>query len=701
MATKTRPKRDAELSTRAPVRKHLLEVLNDVEEGFRNQRSRSDGLMDNWDAYNQKLGSNQFYNGNTEICTPYVQDAVNARKTRFTNQIFPKSGRYVDVITTDGEVPHATISLLDHYVRLARLRTVVMPALCVNGDVEGQYNVYVSWRKIDRSTVQREQVADQKDFPELGTHVEYTEDQETIEHPHAEVLHDADVLILPVTCDTVDDAIEQGGSVTILRRWSKAKIRDLISSGDIVKEEGELLIKAMKSVAANKAGQRDTGKDMADAIGVKAKGNHALIYETWTKVKVNGERQLCRVYFGGDNQVLGCKRNPYWCDRVPLITAAVQKVAGVVKGKPPVDGVLDYHILANDTINEGADTSHFSAMPIVMTDPLKNPRTATMVLGLAAVWETSPNDTQFAEFPELWRTALERAEAIKTQIFQTLGVNPSMMPQGTGGKQKRNQAEIANEQQVDILTTADAVTVIEEDVLNPLLRWFADLDHQFREKETLVAVFGELGVKAMMEAVEPIQAHHRWEFVWLGVEAARNAAAMQQQIAGMNVLNGIPPERYAGYELNLAPLIEQMAENLFGPRLAPLIFKKQSPITVDPQLENEMLDHGHVVNVHEADNDEEHLMAHMALAAQTGDMHGTIREHIGKHQKQLQKKQQAAMQQQMAQGGLPGVPGGGGPGVAGTPGGAQPGNPRMKGPPGMIHPDQMAAAGAPGMPRKM
>jgi hypothetical protein len=53
---------------------------------------------------------------------------------------------------------------------------------------------------------------------------------------------------------------------------------------------------------------------------------------------------------------------------------------------------------------------------------------------------------------------MNRALACQTQIFQTLGVNPAMMPQSPAATTKRNQAEIANEQAVDLLTTADAVT---------------------------------------------------------------------------------------------------------------------------------------------------------------------------------------------------------------------------------------------------
>lgn len=693
------PNRDAELSGRPAIRKRLVEIFADVEEGFVDQRNRSDDIMDNWDLFNCRLTDRQFYNGTSQIFMPYVHDAVNARKTRFTNQIFPRSGRYVDVTTTDGEIPHAEMALIENYVRKTKLRTEIMPALVKNGDIEGQYSVYVGWEQVTRHHTHRETVADQEGLPELGEHEEYISSTEKVGRPTVEVLHDADVLILPVTVDSVEAAIEGDGSVTVIRRWTKGRIRKAIADGDVVKEDGEALIKAMSK--KGNGDTRNTGKDMAESAGIKGGGAHALVYETWTRLKIEGEYRLCRAYYGGEKQILGCKLCPYWCDRVPVITAPVDKVAGVIKGRPLVSDVMDLQLFANDTINEGADTAHFSAMPIVMTDPTKNPRVGSMVLGLAAVWETSPTDTQFAQFPELWSSAIARAEAVKSQIFQTMGVNPSMVSQGTGGSQKRNQAEIANEQAVDILTTADAVTVIEEGILTPLVQRFAEYDHQFRDTDLTIRIYGELGVRAQMQEIPPLQMGNRWEFTWFGVEAARNAAQMQQQIAGINVLKGIPPDQYKGYQLNLAPVMEQMTESLFGPRLAPLIFVKQTPISLNPELENTMLELGHPVKVNEADDDVLHIQAHMLVAEQTLDPHGTFRDHIAQHMAQMEKKQSAVQQTEMLKG-VPGSPGGAGPGVAGTPPGAQVGQPHAaKGPPGMIHPDQMAAAGAVTMPRKM
>lgn len=696
--------RDEELSKRPKIREHLLKVFKDVEAAFVDQHDRSDDIMDYWDLYNCKLGGRQFYDGNSKIFVPIVKNAVKARKTRFINQIFPQSGRYVEVTTSDIDLPDEQMSLAEHYIRAGKMRTEIMPALVVAGDVEGQYSLYVGWEETVRHVTKRVE----KPFESDGLQFEEIDKSEDIEEeeirdggPKTEVINDNDIMVLPVTSDSIQEAISVGGSVTIIRRWTKAKIKQMKERELIDGAAAEVLLKNMtkKEPAPN----RDTPKEMADAAGIKvgAGDKFALVYETWTNLKVDGEWRLCVSYYGGQDQVLGSRLNPYWCDEVPLISVPVEKIAGSFKGRSLMADVIDMQVAANDACNEGADTGHFSAMPIIMTDPEKNPKVGTMVLGLASIWETNPNDTQFAKFPDMTESTLARISFAKNEIFQTLGVNPAMIAQSTGSKNKRNQAEIATEQQVDILTTADSVTVLEEGILTPWLQRVMAYDHQFRDRSLTIKQFGEMGMKANMQEIPPVQMNHRYEYRWFGVEQARNAQQVQQQIAMANVIKGIPPQLLPGYRLNMVPLVTRLCDNSFGHRLAPIVFEKIQGVTVPADFENQLMTQGFETPVHPDDDDQNHIQEHLQ-AAQEGDFHGMIRTHIMAHQQQMQQKAQAAQAAQNPQG-LPGAPGGAGPGVAGSPRpGAQPAGPRLiKGPEGMINPDRMAAAGAPGMPRKM
>ena len=482
-----------------------------------------------------------------------------------------------------------------------------------------------------------------------------------------------------------------------MRRWSKAKIRQLIRDGEIDKEEGQSLLQTMNAKKTEQYPNKQ--KAMADAAGVKYDAGKAiaLVYETWTKLKIEGERVICRIYYGGDKQILSVRRNPYWCDKVPILSAAVEKIEGSFKGVSKVKYVDTIQYAANDALNEGMDSAAYALLPIIMTNPEKNPRVGSMVMNVAAIWETSPEDTKFAQFPPLWKDAFAIVNSCKDQIFQTLGINPAMMPQQIMAPGKKpNQAMIANEQQVDILTTADAVTGIEGEILTPMLQWFIALDHQFRDKPMTIRAFGELGVQIEMEEIEPVQMDRRFEFRWFGVEAARNVQQMQQQMAAVNMLRGVPPTAFPGYELNLAPVISQLVENTFGPRLGAQIFTDiRKKLTLNPEFENGMLEAGYQLLPHPMDDDAQHVQVHMKQIQEGGDWHGTLRAHIIRHQMQMQQKSAAMVgqAQQMGQQQQPGAPGGAG--GQGPRQGAVPAQTRPQLPAGAIHQDRMHT----GMPR--
>lgn len=712
------PARDRDLLGRrgSKVRRKLDELRDNVRKGFEDQAERSDAIDDYWDCYNCIINANQFYNGNAEIYVPIVHDAIEARTTRFVNQLFPQSGRYVEAVTSDGSAPSELVALLDHYIRNARLKTQVAKALCRNGDVEGQYNIYVDWAEVERQIVSRETTSPRDPLTGAtmpGEEFEDIAEEDIIEGmPVFEVLHDADVLVLPATVDTIEEALSCGGSVTIVRRWSKAKIEQMIEAGAIREEAGEELKETMGKVAQNDHNQE---KSLAEHVGIRAKGKEAVVWETWTMLPLvseegkskglysdKGRPRLCRVFFGPEDVILGAKRNPYWNDRCPLLSCPAKKIAGVFKGESAVAKVATLQYEANDAVNQGADVANYSALPIVVRDPEQG--NGPLILNIAAIWEQKPESVKFMAFPDLTPRAISRVQYCLQAIFQTLGVNPAMLPQQTGRPgAKRNQAEVALEQQVDLLTTAEAVSVLEEGIFTPLMGWCVDLDYQFRDRPLTVRMFGEAGVRAQLEEVAPLQNRNGFEFRWWGVEQARNASQMQQQIAWLNVARGMAQDLQAqGFTLNPAPALEASAQGIFGARLAPLVLvDMRSKLTVDPEIENEMLLDGFEVTVHPLDDDPRHLQAHQMKLRETGDPHGTIRVHMQRHQQSMQLKLAAQMQQQMQQ-----QAAGGGPqqSRAGAPPrmGAQPAGPRLvKGPPGVIHPDQMARAGAPVMPRKM
>lgn len=711
------PGRDADLlgrrDARTPVRLHLDELFTAVAKGFEDQHRRSVAHENYWDCYNCETNGNRYYNGIAEIYMPIIHDAVEALVTRWVNQMFPSSGRYVEAIAADGSTVSSLIALLDHYIRQAKFQTHVAAPLVRNGIVEGQLNLYVDWNEIRRQIVSRETHGPRdpmtgQEMP--GEAIEDVVEEDVIEGmPVFEVLHDCDVLILPATADSVDEALAGGGSVTIVRRWSKAKIDKLAAAGVIRKDEAKILRDAMGKVAAE---NKDIEKHLLDHVHIKKGGKEAQVWETWTmlplkngKFNEDGEHRLCRVFYGPGRAQLGAKRNPYWNDRCPLLSAPLRKMAGVFKGPSLISYVDSLQYEANDAVNEGADAATLSAAPIITRDTSQY--NGPLVYNVGAVWDAPPDSLKMLTFPDLTPRAAIRVQMATQAIFQALGVNPAMLPQQTGRPgAKRNQAEVALEQQVDLLTTAIAVSILEEGIMTPAMAWAVDLDYQFRDRALTVRKFGELGKRAQMEEVAPLQNRSGFTFIWRGGNQVRqNAMMMQQGTAWLNVMRGLAPQlMQEGLQLRIGPIVEAQTQNIFGPELGAMsIVDQRAQLSIPQDEENKMLAGGFEVPVHPLDQDEQHIPVVMQFIQQTGDPHGVGRLHAQAHLKQRQMKAMAAVmqaaQQQMMGQQQPGAPAQGGAGQPQP--GAAPAGPRLvKGPPGMIPPDQMSRAGAMVPPRR-
>lgn len=688
--------RDAQLASLKEVKDQALKHYEAATKGFEDQTDRFSDICDYWDIYNCKLGAKQFYNGTSKVFVPIVHAAIEARKTRFANQLFPQSERFVECTAVDGKIPHEQIALLDNYVKLSKLKTDVIPALLRNGDIEGQYTVVVGWDSLERHVtrlVSRRAVIDAKTGEEDPDEEFLDVEEEEIDdsRPVVEVIADQDLCVVPATCDSLHEAIQNGGSVTIARRWTKAKIETLRDKGELNKDAADALLARMVE-------ESDTSRDksakaiMAAGVRKDARGTYALVYETWARLKVDKSTRLCQMLFGGDDIVLSVKRNPHWSDRLPVLSVPVKKIQGSFKGQSLVKPVADLQYVANDATNEAMDNLHYALSPIVMTDPEKNPRLGSMVLAQAAIWQTNPNDTQFAKFPQVYGDALQVVSTCESKVMNLLSVNSAMMNSGSPYR-KPTQAEVAQDQQVDILTTADAVGVVEEGILTPLMQMFVEMDIQHRDKDTLVAQYGNMGIQAELKRIPPIQIDRGYQFRWYGVEAGRTVQQVQQQIAMVNVIRGIPPQLYQGYELDLRPVLVQLVENAFGPRLAPLTFKDmRSQLSVNPELENDLLSQGVEMPTHPLDDHVAHMREHTKEIQATKDPHGTLRVHLMQHQKQMAEMAAARAQQQ---GGMPGGPGAGPPRM-----GAQADMVRnVQNPPGAVPTDTMMDPGA--MPRRI
>lgn len=671
------------------IQKQVSKIYGVVEQAFEDKKEQSNLIDECWDIYNCELNANQQYMGTSRAYVPVVRDAIEARETRFINTLFPKSGRYADVIDNQGTTPFDLIAVLDYYVGAAKIRSNIAPAMIRAGDVSGNYALHVEWDEKTRYVVNKEKKPEL--VTETGSAVEGSAEYDDVSHEEVKdekatfsVLDIRNLVVLPTMVDDIEDA----EIVAVALRYTEDKIKDCIRKKIFEKEPADKLIKNMS--ASNETGNNpNTQKKAADAAGVKAdgKGNKtALIYQIWAKLKIKGEYRLMVTHCAGpsSDMILGCKRNPYWNDRVPVILQAVEKQADSIWGSSPVSKVKALQYNANDAANMGLDSAQYALLPIVLTDPEKNPQYGSMVLSMAAIWTTDPNSTKFVNFPALWKDSMTLVGSLKEQVFQSLGVNSAMIPQGAGSK-KPSQAEIAQAQQVALASTADQIAILEA-VFSRVLEWCYDLDYQYRTKDITVKKFGQLGLQATMDQVPPFQTRQRYTFRWYGAESTKATQEVQQMISWGNVLKGMPPQVLNGRKVDLGPMLEYITEITCGPRIGPhVLIDQRHQLSVDAETENELIRNQFPVQTHEMDNDVEHLKIH--LPEMQANPSEYMKGHIIEHIKQLKEK--SAQAQGGAQPQLP-APGGPRPGAqAQAPTGVQ-------NPPGAVSPDQMPMM----MPRK-
>ncbi len=686
----------------AEVYKQAAKLYRAIQSAYEGKQEQCDRLEEYWNIFSCRPDTNQQYNGNSQCYIPAVRDCVNARAKRTLKQLFPSRHRHIEAVGSDPETPYAQLALLEHDVRSLRLKEIVRSDL-VAGDVTGQWNLYIDWTKSYRritELIKRNPALDSVEGEEVSL-IDPTEEEEATEE--SDVLEEGPTVVdfatedLAVVPPTEND-IERALSVTLRLRLSKERVKEFIDEGVFVLREGETADQLWEDLEkqANPDATMDRKvppKARANAAGIKTNGadKYLLVYETTARLDFEEDEgtvsRLSYIYFASQERILGILKAPQWGGKRPIISAPVERVKGSFFGVSKVEPVKFLQWNLNDFWNMGQDSAMYSLLPIWAADPEKNPTWASMVMGLAAVWPIAPDAIKPLTQPQLYKDSYQICDGIKRQIWESMDVNEMMMGRMPPGR-KNNQlmGQFQMDQMANIMDNAERY---EEAMLTPLAERLFEYERQFRTTKVLVEQRGEIGVKAKMTEVDPKSFEQRYQFMWAGTSIVQSQQLQQMRIAGMNVLRGIPPQQMNGRRLDVTPILEQFVEGLYGPEMGPkILIDERNLFTVPAETENLMMHNNMAVQVHEADDDQRHIIEHTQGAQLTGDPYGRFRAHIAMHTMAMQAKLQ---RQQQPQPGAPGVPGGGGPGVPGQPRpGAAPAGPRnaMQNPPGLPGPDQ-------------
>ena len=398
-----------------------------IQKCYENKQQQSDWVEEYWNIYNARPDENQQYTGNSQCYIPAVRDAINARCKRTLATLFPANYKHVDAVGPASVTPFPTLALLEHYIRKTNLKDIVRADL-LSGDVSGQWLLYIDWMKTTRRVTELVKKPPILSDEEAGVDVEDVTAEEEWDTEETEVVDEMPD-ITPMAVDdlavyppTVND-IERATATAVRLRLSKESVQQFIDEGVFVGWNAKEIMDNLNEPDGGRQKRVPNKRRTADA-GVRTEGTYkyALVYEVHTNLELEEGRgkEPCFVYYAGPEVILGIIRNPFWSKKRPIITAPVERIQGTIYGTSRVEPVKYLQWNLNDYWNMGQDSAQYALLPIVMTDPLANPNYQSMVMGLAAVWLTDPQKTQFAQFPAIYKDAVALCQAIKAQINEIL-----------------------------------------------------------------------------------------------------------------------------------------------------------------------------------------------------------------------------------------------------------------------------------------
>jgi len=128
-------------------------LYDKIQKCFGNKQEQIDNIGEYWSIHSATPDDNQTYTGNSQCYIPAVRDAIQARIKRCLAQLFPANHKHVEAVGPTGETPYHVLSLLEHYIRKTNLKNIVRADL-IAGDVTGQWNLYVDWKKSYRTVTE-------------------------------------------------------------------------------------------------------------------------------------------------------------------------------------------------------------------------------------------------------------------------------------------------------------------------------------------------------------------------------------------------------------------------------------------------------------------------------------------------------------------------------------------------------------------
>lgn len=362
-------------------------------------------------------------------------------------------------------------------------------------------------------------------------------------------------------------------------------------------------------------------------------------------LKGDGEKVPVQFFIANNHMPVAIRRNPYWHQVSPYLYGRYLKApAFSFYGHSLAERLRSPQYMINDAINQTMDSMNFALSPVAVIDPAFAGDINSFKVFPGAKWFGSPQGIDFKVFPDVSGVGLQAANEMRAVIQQFSDLNPSVAPQLSGKVRTATGAQALTSE-----LSAQQLEMIRDDeaqVLVPLCRMTHILLQQFQQESYFIKVQGPKGDWFSKE-VNPEDIVGQVDFLWKGATYAEQTAVKTQQLLAF-FDKAIQIESIMPGMFDVPALTRKITKEAFNLDLEDVFVEDKQKFTIDPVIENKILDAGKEAKVHPGDVFEEHMQAHVQGFEEASDdiAKAMYIKHINDHKVQKQAQDQLLLQQQ-------------------------------------------------------
>jgi hypothetical protein len=634
--------------------KRQLDEWNQLRAG---RTVREQGWQESYNAWslgaeeNEDVSGRRNYFGRANLVLPQIRKEVETMTRRLVKAMFPEDYLKADpTLIANQDLAVLNTQVLRHfYDDVIGLQVKLMPWMKQNV-LYGFSPIRQYWKKETNELFYKKRIfKEDKNGNLIPDFKRVREEVTSYDAPYICVADAFNTWISPVTATDASEIKKTFFRTKITYEELQKKFEEGTSIDPaFLKDQGKDKDEQFEEMQQRLAAMGETGVIVAD------KGQEIFdILEVWGRAEIDGRiiPFVCEII--NEKHVIRIHRNPHWHQQAPFDFARfILEPSNGFYGRGLPEAVLSLQAQTNDTLNQGMDSTTIALNQIAIINPAFAPNSESFEFEAGARWYADPNGVKFVAPPDLSDIYIKNVSVLRNWITEMSDNQPQLPDPISGKARSTGQAQLAiNEWQTDLYSFVNQII---KEALEPMTRKVHVSLQQNLPDDAIFRIAGKYAGQWVNRVVTPSDIVGNFYFKWLGAIQIENQSVKTQQMLNfLKVYPMLPPEERVKIKINWENIFIKLLRDGFQIKdYYNIISSENLNASVDPYIENKILNQGGDVETSPADPDEIHIQSHEQEKADQKDpyIRALFEKHIIKHKQQIDKKkaEMIAQQQMMA-----------------------------------------------------